>query len=191
MKTFEERYTTWLEGSLNGTEREQFERELPDRAAAEADKSDFSKMKLLLRRHAAAPPLCNPDFFNFQLTEKIEAEHRRETQSPPRRSFFWSLPNLAWAGACCLLIFVALFKTIIPGPGDRSVAPTAETLAETARKSAPLNIQTLPASYTGKILDVHSSEPGVSATAVQSENEKVPVIWVDGLDYLPANYKLQ
>ena len=38
MKTFEEKWTAWLDGELSGQERAEFEASLPDRAAAEAEK---------------------------------------------------------------------------------------------------------------------------------------------------------
>jgi len=191
MKTFEERYTAWLEGTLTGHDLEKFERELPDRAAAEAEKSDFVKMKRLLRRHAAAPTLCNPDFFNFQLTEKIAAEQRKETPSQPRRGFVWPLQLLAWGGVFCLVIFFGLFKTVIPASHDRGAIQESATAANAAPKQKPLQIDAQPARYDAKIIGVHTSAPGVSATAVQSEKDGVSVIWLDGLEDLPANYNLQ
>ena len=56
MTTFEERYTAWLDGKLMGPELAAFERELPDREAAEAEKRDLGKLRLLLRRHG--DPRC-------------------------------------------------------------------------------------------------------------------------------------
>jgi hypothetical protein len=191
MKTFEERYTIWLEGTLTGPELEKFERSLPDRAAAETEKRDFEKMKRLLSRHSAAPALCNPDFFNYQLTEKIVAEQRREAQGRPRSRFVWPLQLLAWAGVFCLVIFFGLFKTVIPDPRDRGALPESAMAANPARQPHPLEVNTQPARYDAKILHVHTSEPGVSATAVQSDKDGVSVIWLDGLEDLPANYNLQ
>ena len=40
MKTFEEKWTAWLDGQLSDRELAQFEASLPDKAAAEAEKAD-------------------------------------------------------------------------------------------------------------------------------------------------------
>ena len=39
MKTFEEKWTAWLDGQLSGRELSEFEASLPDKAAAEAEKA--------------------------------------------------------------------------------------------------------------------------------------------------------
>ena len=38
MKTFEEKWTAWIDGELTGDELAEFEASLPDQAAAEAEK---------------------------------------------------------------------------------------------------------------------------------------------------------
>ena len=43
MKTFEEKWTAWLDGQLSGRELSEFEASLPDKAAAEAEKADAKK----------------------------------------------------------------------------------------------------------------------------------------------------
>ena len=77
MKTFEERYTAWIDGELEGNALTAFEQELTRRAAAgEAaeDKSDATRLRALLQDHLQAPALTNPDFFSHQLRERIDAE---------------------------------------------------------------------------------------------------------------------
>ena len=37
MKTFEEKWTAWVDGQLSGRELSEFEASLPDKAAAEAE----------------------------------------------------------------------------------------------------------------------------------------------------------
>jgi hypothetical protein len=43
MKTFEEKWTAWLDGQLTGRELQEFEASLPDKAAAEDEKADARK----------------------------------------------------------------------------------------------------------------------------------------------------
>ena len=40
MKTFEEKWTAWMDGQLTGKELVEFEASLPDKAAAELEKQD-------------------------------------------------------------------------------------------------------------------------------------------------------
>ena len=44
MKTFEEKWTTWVDGQLSGRELAEFEASLPDKAAAEAEKVEATKL---------------------------------------------------------------------------------------------------------------------------------------------------
>ena len=45
MKTFEEKWTAWLDGQLSGKELIEFEASLPDKAAAEAGKARCEKAR--------------------------------------------------------------------------------------------------------------------------------------------------
>ncbi len=49
MKTFEEKWTAWLDGQLSGRELTEFEASLPDKAAAEAEKAAAKKLGALLK----------------------------------------------------------------------------------------------------------------------------------------------
>src|SRR5258708_7150702 len=101
MKPFEEQFTARVDGKLTGAELAEFE------------KDPALKLGKLLREHPTVPPLSNPDFFNHQLMQRIAAEMPRPVER--KRAFISSIPGLAWAGAFCLLVSLALFKTTIPG----------------------------------------------------------------------------
>jgi len=60
MKTFEEKYTAWLDGALTSEEADVFEKE---HGSITHEKGEFLKLKKLLRDnlHELAPE--NPDFF--------------------------------------------------------------------------------------------------------------------------------
>ena len=54
MKTFEEKWTAWVDDQLTGEELAEFEALLPDKAAAEAEKRDARKLRALLKRERVA-----------------------------------------------------------------------------------------------------------------------------------------
>jgi hypothetical protein len=179
MKPFEELYTAWIDGLLTGEELAEFEGALPDRAAAEADRAQARSCGEFLRRHSAAPVLSNADFFSHQLMERIAAEERLARPAlaaPGRRFFTW--PGLAWASAFCAL---ALIGGYYVGQNDRfhRVPITSAELSETA-----------PAQYEASIINPRSEDPAIS-TSVYSDADGMKVLWLDGLDYLPASYQLQ
>ncbi len=117
MKTFEERYTAWIDGQLEGGALAAFEQELARRAeagdaAAELDKADALQLRALLKEHLQAPALTNAEFFNHQMRERIDAEidraaARREAAARPAwrlPAFAWPFLRLAGAGAACLFV---------------------------------------------------------------------------------------
>ena len=81
MKTFEEKWTAWLDGQLTGKELEEFEASLPDISAAELEKQDARKLSALLKEQIAAPAMTNVEFFHHQLRTEIERESRPATDS--------------------------------------------------------------------------------------------------------------
>ncbi len=176
MKTFEERYTAWIDGKLSGPELASFERELETIPEAGDDKVSVQRLGDLLRRHSEAPALSHEDFFSHQIMHRIAAE---SFAAPPvaRRWWSWSLPQLVGAGAASLLLAAVLFKTLIP------IESTAPLGAATALYPAGSN-------YFAEIVDVRTSDPGISATTIYDIKDNVTVLWLDGLDYLPASYKL-
>src|SRR6266550_3444036 len=74
MKTFEEKWTAWLDGQLSGRELAKFEASLPDKAAAEVEKADARKLRQLLKQELGARTLTNQEFFSHQVHEKTPTE---------------------------------------------------------------------------------------------------------------------
>ncbi len=165
MKPFEETYTAWVDGRLTALAAAAFEATLePD---ALADKSSAGRLGNLLRQHGA-PALTNPDFFNHQLRQQIEADAPRPVEKERRSSGSWLFARLAWAGAAALVIGAVLFQMLIPKP-----------------TSAPA-----PDRLTAQVVSARPGGPGISATAFHS-TDGVEVIWLDGLDYIPASHIIQ
>lgn len=165
MKTFEERYTAWVDGELNADELQRFEAELAAHPDATTDRDGAHKLGNLLREFGGAPALGNAEFFNHQLLASIEAD-----QVPARRAdgkgFSWSFGRWGWIGAaaCAAVMAVALSQSLFPP------------------KSPP---------YMAQIIEAEATEDNLWVTAVHSDAAEVTVLWVDGLEYLPASYQLQ
>jgi anti-sigma factor RsiW len=167
MKTFEERFTAWVDGELKDGALADFERELAGHPEAAAEREAAVKLRSFLRTHPTAPQLSNPDFFNLQLQQRLEAE----TPRPAKRSesrFAWSLARLAWAAAFCLIVAGVLFQTTIP-----TTPPNA------------------PSNYFAQVVESWPADPTIFATTVYNADSNVTVLWLDGLDYIPGSTQLQ
>ena len=161
MIPFEERFTAWVDGKLSGEELEAFERELPARPGIAAEKEDCVKMGTLLRRHAAAPPLSNADFFNHQLLQRIAAEVPAEktsaSRSAEKSASFWSFRRLVLAGGFSLAIAFGLYKTAIPAGGDG-----------------------LNKEYIVEVDSVQASDPNANVSVYKHE-KGMTVVWIGGI----------
>ncbi len=167
MKTFEERFTAYVDGQLADDELAQFEKELSGRPEDRLDADATRKLSRLLREHPTAPLLSNPEFFNLQIEQRIAADQPREQRS----GWSWSLPRLIWAGAACLGMAGLMFKTLIP--------PT------------PVPMLDGDAPYFAQVVESWPSDPSISASTVYNARDNVTVLWLDGLDYIPASYELK
>jgi anti-sigma factor RsiW len=167
MKPFEEQFTAWVDGRLSGEELAEFEKQLAEHPEAAGDKQEALKLGKFLREHPTAPGLTNPDFFNHQLMQRIAAETPRPAEKPHHGSM-WFLSRLAWAGAFCLLVAFGLYKALI--------SPTVKIGQDP--------------NYFAQVVEAWPSDPSISATTVYSPEDNVTVVWLDGLDYIPATYAL-
>jgi hypothetical protein len=166
MKTFEEKWTAWLDDQLTGRELLKFEASLPDKAAAEAEKSDAKKLGALLQRELGSCALTNEEFFSHQLRERIARETPQDRH--PAGSSWWTVPRMAWAGATSLALFV-LFTVVAvrdKNPNDQS-------------------------QYLSQILNARvdpAVNPNATVTMFESPDERVTVLWTEGLQSLPSDY---
>jgi hypothetical protein len=167
MKTFEEKWTAWLDGQLTGKELIDFEASLPDKAAAEAEKSEAHKLGSFLKEQLGAQVLSNADFFSHQLRERIA----RETATQDRhgeRSTRWTIRRLVWSGATSLAIFLICAFLVMreKNPGEQS-----EYLTQI------LNTRVDPA-----------ISPNATISIFETKQDKVTVLWTEGLQSLPSDY---
>lgn len=170
MKTFEEKWTAWLDGELTGDELAQFEASLPDKAAAEAEKRDARKLGSFLKDQLQAPAMGNEEFFHHQLRERIASDARASAgpEQPDKKAALWPLGRLVWVGATALAIFsVCTFFVMREKP------------------------QTDQSEYLTQILNTRidpAMSPNATYSMFESKEDKVTVLWVEGLQSLPAEY---
>src|SRR6266853_2905921 len=126
MKTFEERFTAWVDGQLSGEALAAFEKELAAHPEAAADRDAARQLGKLLRAHSTAPALSNADFFSLQLQRRIDAETppRRQPVKPEREAVVSIFSRLAWAGVFFLVLAGASFFLTIPHRPAQPLAPS-------------------------------------------------------------------
>jgi len=170
MKTFEEKWTAWIDDQLSDAERAEFEASLEDRTSALAEKNQAQKLGALLKEELRAPAMGNEEFFHHQLRNRIAAESpSAEPSSEPARSeSWWTIGRLLWTGVSSLAVFAvcAFFVMREERPQDQS-------------------------QYLTQILNA-KVDPGVNPNATvsifQTKQDRVTVLWVDGLKALPSDY---
>ncbi len=190
MKTFEERHTAWVDGKLSPAESASVEAELASHPEAALGKEEALALGSLLRLHGQAPKLANPEFFTHQILARIEAEDRlgrAPDVEKAKPAFHWPVVHLGWAGVCSLLVAFILFQMFVKPqsavPRQTANVPLADLV------SAPTPLPSSPETgYGAEIVSASSPDPNISVTPVHSTNDRVTVLWVDGLDYLPASY---
>jgi hypothetical protein len=171
MKTFEEKWTAWLDDQLSGHELSEFEASQPDKAAAQAEKAEAKKLGELLKRELSAHPLKNEEFFSHQLHERIvqeSGEQRRERAGRSPTSGWWTIPRLLWAGTASLALF--LICTVFVLHQER---PPEESQYLT---------QILPARVDPAV------SPNGTVSIFEVKQDRVTVLWTEGLQTLPADY---
>src|SRR3954469_11944759 len=171
MKTFEEKWTAWVDDQLTGTELTQFEASLPDKRAAEAEKRAAKKLGVLLQRELTPRALPNADFFSHQLRQQMdrdEREERPEQGGSEGSSFWWPIRRLVWAGVASRAIFMAIAVFVM-------------------RDNAPSEPSQYLAQIVGAKLDP-ATGPDATITIFESKEDRVTVLWTEGLKSLPAEY---
>ncbi len=169
MKTFEEKWTAWLDGQLSGRELTEFEASLPDLATAEAEKRDAQKLGAFLKKELGAQALSNEEFFSHQLRDRIARETTEDRSRGSAGSTWWTIPRLVWSGATALVLFLVCAVAILRQnqPGEQS-----EYLTQI------LNSRVDPA-----------ANPNATISIFESKNDnKVTVLWTEGLQSLPSDY---
>ena len=169
MKTFEEKWTAWLDGHLTGKELIEFEASLSDKAAAKLEKLEAKRLGALLKRELGAHMMANEEFFSHQLRERIA----RENVEPFREqdadvSTWWTIGRLFWTGTASLALFLvfAVFVMREKNPAEQS-------------------------QYLSQILNARVDpvvSPNATISMFEAKGDRVTVLWTEGLQSLPADY---
>jgi hypothetical protein len=172
MKTFEEKWTAWLDGQLSGRELAEFEASLSDKAAAEAEKAETKKLGALLKREIGAQTLMNEEIFSHQLRERIA----RETAWPSRESSGrrlevpsrWTRRRLRGTGTASLAVFLVFTIFVVR---DNNPAEQSQYLTQI------LNARVDPV-----------VSPNATISMFEAKEDRVTVLWTEGLQSLPSDY---
>jgi anti-sigma factor RsiW len=168
MKTFEEKWTAWLDGQLSGPELSEFEAALPDKAAAEAEKAEARKLGALLKRELSVSALTNEEFFSHQIRETIRESSVPSAEREARRSTWWTIPRLLWTGTASLAVFL-IFTIFVMR--DKNPAEESQYLTQI------LNARVDPV-----------VSPNATVSMFEVKQDRVTVLWTEGLQSLPADY---
>ncbi len=171
MKTFEEKWTAWLDDQLSGRELSEFEASLPDKAAAQAEKGEAKKLGELLKRELSVHPLNNEEFFSHQLRERIVQEGGAQSSERGRRpstSGWWTIPRLLSTGLASLAVFLVC------------------TIFVMHQERPPEESQYLTQVLNARVDPVVS--PNGTVSMFEVKQDRVTVLWTEGLQSLPADY---
>ena len=171
MKTFEEKFTAWIDGELTGQELAEFEASLPDKAAAELEKQDALKLGTFLKEQlGTAPAMTNEEFFHHQLRGQIASETAPEARPmhEPVRESWWSIGRLVWTGAASLAVF-AVFTVVALRDKPNAGQSSYYTQVITARFDPVVS-------------------PDANISIFEAKESRVTVLWVNGLESLPSEF---
>jgi hypothetical protein len=168
MKTFEEKWTGWIDDQLTGRELHDFLSALPDRAAAEAEKQNAKQLGSLLREQAME--LSNAEFFSHQLRQRLDSneEPEAEYESSAGGAGWWTIRRLLWGAATSFAIFIICAVFVFR---DKTPSSQSQYLSEILSYRVDPNVS-----------------PNASITMFEKKDDHVTVLWVDGLQSLPAEY---
>ena len=164
MKTFEEKFTAWVDGRLDGAELAAFERELEAHPeATRAKRKPPANSATSSAPHLPAP--APPERRFLQSSDPSADREPALPLVPSRRPSFWSLPRMAFSGVFLLLLATILYFAAVP-----------KTRREVRRESS--NTSKHPQRPLGR--SRHYARP-----RFHSKQDNVNVVWLDGLNYMP------
>ncbi len=121
------------------------------------DDPAWEKTRALLRENLPVPPLSHPDFVNSRVREEI----RRPGPRRPVEPFHW----LAWAGAASLAAAIVFSAVLLPG----QFTPRSE------------------GDFISQVIDARAGESRLSVTQFSVPDDGGVVLWIDGVDFIPAD----
>jgi len=132
-----------------------------------SDDLQWNPTRQLLREHLVVSPPEHPDFINSQVLAAIRREAALASVVPAKPT--WSLGRLLWPGFATLAAAVLLSVFLLP----RDFA---------GRGSG---------AFISQVLTAQAMDPKTSVTSFQVPDEGGVVLWIDGVDYIPATHRVQ
>ncbi len=166
MKKFEEKWTAWVDGELDEAERAEFEASLEDRAAADAEKQLTLKLGALLKEQLQPRAMGNEEFFNYQLRERMVAESGPASRQT--HESWWTIRRLLWTGATSLAVFAVCAVFLMR---EKPAQDQSQYLTQILNARVDPNLS-----------------PDATVSIFQTKQDRVTVLWVDGLKSLPSEY---
>ena len=130
------------------------------------DDPQWERTRQLLRKHLVAPPLEHPDFINSQV---LAALRREQTSTGGGTPPLWSLGRLLWPGLAALVAAVILSVFLLPG--DFAGRGTDD--------------------FISQVIAIQAANPKTSVTSFAVPDETGVVLWIEGVDYIPATHRVR
>ena len=157
-----------MDGKMSVGELEEFSAELSKYPRAEAERVAVEKIGQLLRGQVV-PPMRNEDFFNEQLAQRMRVEGG---ESEGREGGFLGVDWgarwrwLIWGGVVGLVVVGGLIWWAggeVGGERGNGV----------------------------EVVGLWPGDPSISASTIYDRQEKITIVWLEGLDYIPPTYALK
>lgn len=132
-----------------------------------SDDPQWNPTRELLREHLVVPPPDHPDFINSQVLAAIRREEAQSDHAPASPA--WSLGRLLWPGFAALTAAILLAVFLLP----RDFAGRGSD------------------GFISKVIEAQAMDPKTSVTSFQVPDEGGVVLWIEGVDYIPATHLVQ
>lgn len=129
---------------------------------SDLDDRNWERTRALLKEHLPPQHLKHPDFVNARVMEEL----RREERTVGR---VMSLPRLVWAGVGLLLIAAGISLTALPGGlggGDDEA-------------------------FVSRVIETRTGVPHMTVTAFQVPDGRGVVLWLEGMEFISGNERVQ
>jgi len=166
MKSFEEQYTAWLDGMMDGRERAEFESGLEDRESALREAAGWKKLSGLMRESLVPAAMPHADFVNSRVLAAID----RETPKPDRAVAGWfPIGRLAWSGAFLLALAAVLTAVLLP---RAEKTPDADQ-------------------FNSRVIAARASDPKQGAYGFVAPGGRGAVLWIQDAGDIPADERIK
>jgi len=158
MKRFESLYNEWIDGTLDPGREKQLRAHFPDATNADRERADYEKIREVFREDAAAREIPHPDFINAKVIEEIDRD--RERERPPKRTGRLVLAGGLLTGLALLLAALLLPQVLEPYPKEQMVT---------------------------ELIESRTGSANVYASSFRTPDGQGMVIWLEGVEYIPAD----